>query len=106
MGPQFGWIDLDPTNGLIVADEHVVLGWGRDYSDTCPVRGVILGGGDHSVTAGVDLVAALSKAPGQSPWPFSHQRRTFGPGLAWRWIGCWRLTGFWTVTTKGASFAS
>lgn len=56
MGPRFGWIDLDPTNGLVIADEHVVLGWGRDYSDTCPVRGVILGGGDHSVTAGVDLV--------------------------------------------------
>jgi transglutaminase-like putative cysteine protease len=56
MGPALGWIDLDPTNGLVIADEHVVLGWGRDYSDVCPVRGVILGGGDHGVTVGVDLV--------------------------------------------------
>jgi transglutaminase-like putative cysteine protease len=56
LGPAHGWIDLDPTNGLVVADEHVVLGWGRDYSDTCPVRGVILGGGRHRLSGGVDLV--------------------------------------------------
>lgn len=56
LGPEHGWIGLDPTNGLIVADEHVVLGWGRDYSDVCPMRGIILGGGKHSVAVGVDLV--------------------------------------------------
>jgi transglutaminase-like putative cysteine protease len=55
MGPEHGWIDLDPTNDLIVADEHVTLGWGRDYGDVSPVRGVILGGGAHSVEAAVDL---------------------------------------------------
>lgn len=33
MGPQYGWIDLDPTNDLVVHDEHVVLAWGRDYGD-------------------------------------------------------------------------
>jgi transglutaminase-like putative cysteine protease len=58
MGPKHGWIDLDPTNGLVIADEHVVLGWGRDYSDVCPLRGVILGGGHHTVHVSVDLVAA------------------------------------------------
>jgi transglutaminase-like putative cysteine protease len=35
----------------------VVLAWGRDYGDISPVRGVILGGGRHSVTVGVDLEA-------------------------------------------------
>jgi len=55
MGPDHGWIDLDPTNNLIVHDEHVVLGWGRDYGDISPVRGLLLGGGKHSVTVGVDL---------------------------------------------------
>jgi transglutaminase-like putative cysteine protease len=69
MGPALGWIDLDPTNGLVIADEHVVLGWGRDYSDVCPVRGVILGGGDHGVTVGVDLVPAEAKAGGDVPSP-------------------------------------
>ncbi|MFQ3622831.1 MAG: transglutaminase family protein [Acetobacteraceae bacterium] len=55
LGPEHGWVDLDPTNGLVVADEHVVLGWGRDYADVSPVRGVILGGGRHGLTVSVDL---------------------------------------------------
>ena len=55
MGPDHGWIDLDPTNDLVVADEHVTLGWGRDFSDVSPVRGMILGGGEHTVSVAVDL---------------------------------------------------
>jgi transglutaminase-like putative cysteine protease len=57
LGPEFGWVDLDPTNDIVVRDEHVVLAWGRDYGDISPVRGVILGGGHHTVTAAVDLEA-------------------------------------------------
>ncbi len=55
LGQDHGWIDLDPTNNLVVRDEHVVLAWGRDYGDISPVRGVILGGGAHTVSVGVDL---------------------------------------------------
>ena len=55
LGPEHGWVDVDPTNGIAVKDEHVLLGWGRDFSDVSPVRGVILGGGDHVVRVGVDL---------------------------------------------------
>ncbi len=55
LGPDHGWIDVDPTNGIVVKDEHVLLGWGRDFSDVSPVRGVILGGGDHAVSVSVDL---------------------------------------------------
>lgn len=55
LGPQLGWVDVDPTNNLIVQDEHVVLGWGRDYGDLSPVRGVILGGGKHTLDVRVDL---------------------------------------------------
>ena len=50
-----GWIDVDPTNNLIVSDQHVTLGWGRDYSDVSPVRGVILGSGEHTVSVAVDV---------------------------------------------------
>jgi transglutaminase-like putative cysteine protease len=57
LGPDHGWMDFDPTNNLVVHDEHVVLGWGRDYGDVSPVRGVLLGGRRHTVTAGVHLVA-------------------------------------------------
>lgn len=55
LGPDLGWVELDPTNGLIVKDEHVVLGWGRDFADVSPLRGFILGGGRHRLTVGVDL---------------------------------------------------
>lgn len=56
LGPDHGWVDLDPTNALVVSDEHVVLGWGRDYGDVSPIRGVILGGGHHSQVVNVDLI--------------------------------------------------
>jgi transglutaminase-like putative cysteine protease len=55
LGPEHGWVDFDPTNDLVVRDEHVVLAWGRDYGDISPVRGIILGGGHHTVSVAVDL---------------------------------------------------
>lgn len=58
LGPVHGWIGLDPTNGIVMRDEHVVLGWGRDYADISPVHGLILGGGTDKLKVGVDLVPA------------------------------------------------
>ena len=55
LGPEHGWVNLDPTNGIVVRDEHVLLGWGRDYGDVSPVLGVILGGGAHHLSVAVDL---------------------------------------------------
>ncbi len=55
LGPEAGWHGFDPTNDLIVSDQHVVLGWGRDYSDVSPLFGVILGGGRHTLRVSVDL---------------------------------------------------
>lgn len=57
LGPALGWVDLDPTNDLVVRDEHVVLGWGRDYGDVSPVKGILLGGGRQSMAVAVDLEA-------------------------------------------------
>ena len=56
LGPDLGWLDVDPTNDLVVHQDHVVIGWGRDFEDVSPVRGIILGGGRHSLTVSVDLV--------------------------------------------------
>lgn len=58
MGEGFGWVGLDPTNDIVVRDEHVVLAWGRDFIDVSPLSGVILGGGDHALRVGVDLEEA------------------------------------------------
>ena len=45
--PVSGWVDFDPTNNVQPALEHITLAWGRDFSDVSPLRGVILGGGNH-----------------------------------------------------------
>ncbi len=43
--PGWGWWALDPTNGGEVGERHVVIGYGRDYGDVPPVRGVFTGSG-------------------------------------------------------------
>ena len=63
LGPQHGWVGLDPTNDIVVKDEHVVLAWGRDFADVSPLRGVILGGGEHGLWVGVDLEEAEGVVP-------------------------------------------
>jgi transglutaminase-like putative cysteine protease len=52
---EHGWIDIDPTNNVFPSDRHITLAWGRDYDDVSPVRGVILGGGEHSLRVSVDV---------------------------------------------------
>ncbi len=59
-GPDHGWIDFDPTNNLLISDEHVTLAWGRDFQDVSPLRGIILGGGRHSLRVAVDLDPILT----------------------------------------------
>ena len=52
-----GWIDIDPTNDLLPTTRHVTVGWGRDFSDVSPIRGVVLGGGMHRLGVAVDVVS-------------------------------------------------
>lgn len=54
--PEFGWVDLDPTNGLMPRDEHITIAYGRDYDDVSPIAGILLGGNEHSVFVGVDVI--------------------------------------------------
>jgi transglutaminase-like putative cysteine protease len=56
-GDELGWIEFDPTNDLLVQNEHVVVAYGRDFSDVTPLRGVILGGGSHTLTVGVTVTS-------------------------------------------------
>lgn len=59
--PGLGWLDLDPTNNQIPSEGHILLAWGRDYDDVSPVKGVVLGGGQHSVNVSV-VVERLTEA--------------------------------------------
>jgi transglutaminase-like putative cysteine protease len=62
--PPHGWISFDPTNNLIVNQEHVALAWGRDFGDVSPLRGVILGGGSHQLSV---KVAVKKTSHGAAP---------------------------------------
>ncbi len=53
--PDFGWIDFDPTNGVLPSSGHISVGWARDYTDISPVRGVVVGGRRHSLKVSVDV---------------------------------------------------
>lgn len=53
--PVRGWLDFDPTNDNIPDQRYITLGWGRDYSDVAPIRGVVRGGESHSLQVSVDV---------------------------------------------------
>ena len=54
--PGAGWVDVDPTNDQVPGERYVVTAYGRDYGDVAPVTGIILGGHDHVVDVGVDVI--------------------------------------------------
>ena len=49
--PEAGWVDFDPTNGIMPAEEHITVAYGRDYDDVSPISGVLLGGSDRPWTS-------------------------------------------------------
>jgi transglutaminase-like putative cysteine protease len=55
-GDELGWIGFDPTNDLLVENEHIVLGVGRDFSDVSPVDGIIVGSPKQKLGVAVDVV--------------------------------------------------
>jgi transglutaminase-like putative cysteine protease len=56
--PPIGWVDFDPTNAVLPSEAttHVTLAVGRDYGDVMPLRGVIRGGGEHTLQVAVGVV--------------------------------------------------
>ena len=53
--PEMGWVDFDPTNNHLPGEHHICIGWGRDYFDIAPLRGVILSGRPHDLSVLVDV---------------------------------------------------
>ena len=54
-GPVQGWIGVDPTNGIWMAGDHIVMAIGRDYAEIAPVDGVVLGSGAQAMEVSVDV---------------------------------------------------
>jgi transglutaminase-like putative cysteine protease len=55
-GQEHGWIDLDPTNDMLIGNDHIILAKGRDYADISPVSGIVLGASDQAIDVKVDVV--------------------------------------------------
>lgn len=66
-GPDLGWLEFDPTNALAVTDEHISVAYGRDFSDVTPLRGVIVGGGDHTPGVAVTVELLANETGGETP---------------------------------------
>jgi transglutaminase-like putative cysteine protease len=50
-----GWIDFDPTNNKIPDEQYITIGWGRNYFDIIPLRGVIMSSNPHQLSISVDV---------------------------------------------------
>lgn len=50
------WVGLDPTNDQFVDERYITVGWGRDYADVPPLRGIIYTDSEHSaIDVSVDV---------------------------------------------------
>ena len=58
-GPAHGWVGVDPTNGIWMAGDHILIAVGRDYADIAPVDGVVLGSGAQEMRVSVDVAPVL-----------------------------------------------
>lgn len=61
-GEAHGWVGLDPTNGIWMASDHVVMAIGRDYAEIAPVDGVVLGSGAQEMSVSVDVAPVEAPA--------------------------------------------
>jgi transglutaminase-like putative cysteine protease len=55
-GEGLGWIGFDPTNDVLVENDHIVLAIGRDFSDVSPVDGIIVGSRKQKLNVAVDVL--------------------------------------------------
>lgn len=54
-GDRLGWIGVDPTNGIWMANDHIIVAVGRDYPEIAPIDGVVLGSGAQTMSVSVDV---------------------------------------------------
>ncbi|MDQ2639824.1 MAG: transglutaminase family protein [Pseudomonadota bacterium] len=60
--PGLDWVAFDPTNGKLADQEFVTLGWGREYLDVTPLRGVVLGAASQQLAVAVKVMPVPSLA--------------------------------------------
>lgn len=55
-----GWIGFDPTNGILMAGDHLLVAVGRDYLDISPIDGIFTGYGAREIRVEVDFIPQIS----------------------------------------------
>ncbi len=55
-GEGIGWVGFDPTNAILVENDHIILAVGRDYADVPPIEGVLLSNGQQDLKVEVDVI--------------------------------------------------
>lgn len=53
--PNAGWVEFDPTNNIMPKEQHILLGYGRDYHDISPLKGVVMSSGNSRLSVMVDV---------------------------------------------------
>jgi transglutaminase-like putative cysteine protease len=54
-GSELGWVEYDPTNDIAVQTDHIVVAYGRDYSDVSPIKGVLRTASEGKSAQAVDV---------------------------------------------------
>lgn len=66
--PGAGWVEFDPTNGIIGSERLIRVGVGRDPEQAMPIKGTFTGAADVVVTTAVDVqVRTLLPQPADEP---------------------------------------
>lgn len=62
--PGLDWVAFDPTNGKLADQEFITLGWGREFLDVTPLRGVVLGAASQQLSVAVKVTPLAAAAAG------------------------------------------
>ena len=54
-GNEHGWIGFDPTNAMLVGNDHIFTAMGRDFADVSPLDGVFIGGSGQRMKVSVEV---------------------------------------------------
>jgi transglutaminase-like putative cysteine protease len=71
-----GWIGLDPTNGIGVRDDHILVARGRDYTDVCPIDGIVSSSGSQKLRVEVDVIPDGEEMPREAGETAEAERET------------------------------
>ncbi len=55
-GREAGWQEFDPTNAMAAGNDHITIGYGRDYADVSPIVGVLKTSGAQEGKQSVDVI--------------------------------------------------